>query len=69
MKLIMRDDGWDGSLKTGSCSFRVEGENGWAETGDANKIACSENLQKEIEQDTHRHHKCKKNTTQQIQIS
>ncbi len=34
VKLVMRDDGWDGSLDTGSCSFRIEGDNGWVETGD-----------------------------------
>ena len=28
VKLVMRDDGWDGSLKTGSCSFRIEGDTG-----------------------------------------
>jgi predicted dehydrogenase len=44
VKLIMRDDGWDGSLKTGSCSFRIEGEEGWAETGDTGRIECSDNL-------------------------
>jgi hypothetical protein len=40
----MRDDGWDGSLKTGSCSFRIEGDKGWVETGDATKIECSDNV-------------------------
>ncbi len=44
VKLVMRDNGWDGALKTGSCSFRIEGENGWVETGDATKIECSENI-------------------------
>jgi predicted dehydrogenase len=44
VKLVMRDDGWDGSLKTGSCSFRCEGDNGWIETGDTGKIECSDNL-------------------------
>jgi predicted dehydrogenase len=44
VKLVMRDDGWNGSLETGSCSVRFEGDNGWIETGDANRIACSDNL-------------------------
>jgi predicted dehydrogenase len=44
VKLVMRDDGWDGALKTGSCSFRIEGDLGWVETGDATKIACSDNI-------------------------
>jgi predicted dehydrogenase len=44
IKLVMRDDGWDGSLKTGSCSFRIEGDKGWVETGDATKIECSDNV-------------------------
>jgi len=44
VKLIMRDNEWDGALKTGSCSFRIEGDKGWVETGDATKIECSENL-------------------------
>jgi predicted dehydrogenase len=44
VRLVMRDDGWDGSLATGSCSFRIEGENGWVETGDATKIECSDNI-------------------------
>ena len=43
-ELVMRDDGWDGSLKTGSCSFRIEGDQGWVETGDATKIECSDNI-------------------------
>jgi len=44
VKLVMRDDGWDGALKTGSCSFRIEGDKGWVETGDATKIECSDNI-------------------------
>ena len=44
VNLVMRDDGWDGSLKTGSCSFRIEGDQGWVETGDATTIACSDNI-------------------------
>ena len=44
VKLVMRDNGWDGALKTGSCSFRIEGDKGWVETGDATKIECSENI-------------------------
>jgi predicted dehydrogenase len=48
VKLVMRDDGWDGSLKTGSCSFRIEGDNGWLETGDTGRIECSDNLKPEL---------------------
>ena len=44
VNLVMRDDGWDGSLKTGSCSFRIEGDQGWVETGDATRIECSPNI-------------------------
>jgi GFO/IDH/MocA oxidoreductase family protein len=44
VNLVMRDDGWDGSLKTGSCSFRIEGDKGWVETGDATRIECSDNV-------------------------
>ncbi len=44
VKLVMRDDGWDGSLKTGSCSFRIEGDIGWVETGDATTIESSDNI-------------------------
>ncbi|MDX2149464.1 MAG: Gfo/Idh/MocA family oxidoreductase [Bryobacteraceae bacterium] len=44
VKLVMRDNGWDGALKTGSCSFRIEGDQGWVETGDLTKIECSENI-------------------------
>jgi predicted dehydrogenase len=44
VKLIMRDNGWNGALETGSCSFRIEGDQGWVETGDATKIACSDNI-------------------------
>ncbi len=44
VKLVMRDNAWDGALKTGSCSFRIEGDKGWVETGDATKIECSENI-------------------------
>jgi len=44
VKLVMRDDGWDGSLDTGSCSFRIEGDNGWVETGDKTVIAASDNI-------------------------
>ena len=44
VKLIMRDNGWDGALKTGSCSFRIEGDKGWVETGDATTIECSDNI-------------------------
>jgi predicted dehydrogenase len=44
VKLVMRDNGWNGALETGSCSFRIEGDQGWVETGDATKIACSDNI-------------------------
>lgn len=44
VKLIMRDNAWDGALKTGSCSFRIEGDKGWVETGDATRIECSDNI-------------------------
>jgi predicted dehydrogenase len=44
VKLVMRDNAWDGALKTGSCSFRIEGDAGWVETGDATKIECSDNI-------------------------
>jgi len=44
VRLVMRDDGWDGSLKTGSCSFRIEGDQGWVETGDNTRIECSDNI-------------------------
>jgi hypothetical protein len=40
VKLVMRDNAWDGALNTGSCSFRIEGELGWVETGDKTKIEC-----------------------------
>jgi predicted dehydrogenase len=44
VKLVMRDDGWDGALKTGSCSFRIEGDKGWVETGDQTRIEASDNI-------------------------
>ena len=44
VNLVMRDDGWDGGLKTGSCSFRIEGDQGWVETGDATVIESSGNI-------------------------
>jgi predicted dehydrogenase len=44
VNLVMRDDGWEGSLNTGSCSFRIEGDKGWVETGDRTVIACSDNI-------------------------
>lgn len=44
VRLVMRDNGWEGALNTGSCSFRIEGENGWVETGDQTKIECSDNI-------------------------
>ncbi len=44
VRLVMRDNGWNGALNTGSCSFRIEGDKGWVETGDATKIECSDNI-------------------------
>jgi predicted dehydrogenase len=44
VRLVMRDNGWDGALDTGSCSFRIEGDLGWVETGDKTKIECSPNI-------------------------
>ena len=44
VKLIIRDNGWNGALETGSCSYRIEGDKGWVETGDATKIECSDNI-------------------------
>jgi predicted dehydrogenase len=44
VELVMRDNAWDGALNTGSCSFRIEGELGWVETGDKTKIEASENI-------------------------
>jgi predicted dehydrogenase len=44
VNLEMRDNGWDGALKTGSCSFRIEGDKGWVETGDQTRIECSDNI-------------------------
>ena len=44
VSLVMRDNGWDGALDTGSCSFRIEGDKGWVETGDKTRIACSDNI-------------------------
>lgn len=44
VKLVMRDNAWDGALDTGSCSFRIEGDLGWVETGDKTKIEASSNI-------------------------
>lgn len=44
VELVMRDNAWDGALNTGSCSFRIEGELGWVETGDKTKIEASESI-------------------------
>jgi len=44
VKLVMRDNGWNGALNTGSCSFKIEGEDGWVETGDQSTIECSDNI-------------------------
>jgi predicted dehydrogenase len=48
LKMIMRDDGWNGRLGLGSCSVRFEGDNGWVETGDTGKIEVSNNLRAEL---------------------
>jgi predicted dehydrogenase len=48
LKMVMRDDGWNGSLGLGSCSVRFEGDNGWVETGDTGKIEVSDNLRSEL---------------------
>ncbi len=42
---VMRDYGWMG---LGSCSVRLEGDNGWVETGDGGKIEVSANLRSEL---------------------
>jgi len=42
--LTMRDNAWEGALNTGSCSFRIEGDLGWVETGDQTRIECSPNI-------------------------
>ncbi|MCC7496491.1 MAG: Gfo/Idh/MocA family oxidoreductase [Bryobacterales bacterium] len=44
VRLVMRDNGWNGALKTGSCSFRIEGDLGWVETGDASIIEASDSI-------------------------
>ncbi len=44
VKLVMRDNGWNGALNTGSCSFKIEGDQGWVETGDQTRIASSDNI-------------------------
>ena len=38
VKLIMRPDGW---LGLGTCPIRIEGDEGWIETGDSGKFAVS----------------------------
>ena len=48
LKMVMRDEGWNGKLGLGSCSARFEGDNGWVETGDTGKIEVSENLRSEL---------------------
>ena len=48
LKLEMRDEGWNGRLGLGSCTVRFEGDNGWVETGDTDKIEVSENLRSEL---------------------
>jgi predicted dehydrogenase len=52
VKLVMRDDGWNGKLGLGSCSVRFEGDNGWVETGDSSKIEVSENLRPHLRETT-----------------
>ena len=44
LKLVMRDKGF---LGVGSCTFRVEGEQGWVETGDTGRVETSDNLKGE----------------------
>lgn len=38
VKLVMRDQGW---LGLGTCPVRFEGDEGWVETGDSGRFACS----------------------------
>jgi predicted dehydrogenase len=38
VKLVMRDQGW---LGLGTCPVRFEGDEGWIETGDSGRFACS----------------------------
>lgn len=46
VKLIMKLDGWIG---LGTCPVRFEGEEGWVETGDSGRFACSpDSLRSEI---------------------
>lgn len=44
LKLVMRDKGF---LGVGSCTFRVEGDRGWVETGDTGRVETSANLKHE----------------------
>ncbi|MCC6293962.1 MAG: Gfo/Idh/MocA family oxidoreductase [Bryobacterales bacterium] len=44
LKLVMRDKGF---LGVGSCTFRVEGDRGWVETGDTGRVETSGNLKHE----------------------
>ena len=46
VKLVMRPDGWRG---LGTCPIRLEGDEGWVETGDSGRIVVSsDSLRKEI---------------------
>jgi predicted dehydrogenase len=44
LRLVLRDKGF---LGLGSCAFRIEGEEGWVETGDTGQVATSDNLKSE----------------------
>jgi hypothetical protein len=43
VKLVFRGDGW---LDLGTCRVRLEGTEGWVETGDSGKIEMSDNLKR-----------------------
>jgi predicted dehydrogenase len=44
LKLVIRDKGF---MDLGSCHYRVEGDQGWAETADSGRIEASANLKSE----------------------
>jgi predicted dehydrogenase len=44
LRLVMRDKGF---LGLGACAFRIEGDQGWVETGDSGQVATSDNLSSE----------------------
>ena len=44
LRLVMRDKGF---LGVGSCTFRLEGDRGWVETGDSGRVETSDNLKSE----------------------